>query len=305
VKNVKIEKKKLENIILIIVDGLRKDRLGCYGSHKRDISPNIDKLAINSRIFTRCYTVNNMTKPCFAAIYSGVHPLVTEIFMAENNKALENKYETLAEYMKRIGYYTIAFDNLSSGWGNNDWARRGFDKYMTIGKLNEVNNYAEDITQQFIELEKKEPFFAVLHYYDTRRPFYHEKDDEKFLDNYSNAICYLDRYLGKIFDKYTNAKFIVTADHGIELTEDFICDNHGSLKEEIISVPLITNLLERGYEDNLFSQHNIRYLIDKDIKISNMIITADRTSTRALKVITKNRKYTYLEVPDLLLEEKK
>ena len=54
-------------IVLIDIDTLRPDRLGCYGS-KVNTSPNMDRLAKEGAIFTRAYTSNSPCVPARAAM---------------------------------------------------------------------------------------------------------------------------------------------------------------------------------------------------------------------------------------------
>jgi membrane-anchored protein YejM (alkaline phosphatase superfamily) len=46
------------NIIFITIDALRPDHLGCYG-YKRDTSPNIDKLAKEGVLFSKCFATSS------------------------------------------------------------------------------------------------------------------------------------------------------------------------------------------------------------------------------------------------------
>ena len=55
--------------LLIVVDNLRTDHLGCY-SYGRDTSPNIDSIAGDSATFERCYATDIPTQPSFAFIRS-------------------------------------------------------------------------------------------------------------------------------------------------------------------------------------------------------------------------------------------
>ena len=47
-------KKRFKNIILITIDSLRADHLGCYG-YDRDTTPYIDNLAKEGIVFTKCF----------------------------------------------------------------------------------------------------------------------------------------------------------------------------------------------------------------------------------------------------------
>ena len=61
---------KKPNIILITLDTTRADRLGCYG-YRRRTSPNIDKLAEESVLYTRAIAPSSWTLPSHASLFTG------------------------------------------------------------------------------------------------------------------------------------------------------------------------------------------------------------------------------------------
>ncbi len=59
------------NIIIIGMDTLRADHLGCYG-YKRNITPNIDAFAKESMLYTNTMSQSNWTLPAFASLLTGL-----------------------------------------------------------------------------------------------------------------------------------------------------------------------------------------------------------------------------------------
>ena len=59
------------NIILVILDSLRKDHVGAYGN-ARIRTPNLDALAKESLSFTRAYPESIPTIPARRAIHTGL-----------------------------------------------------------------------------------------------------------------------------------------------------------------------------------------------------------------------------------------
>ena len=53
------------NVITIVLDSLRVDHLGCYGSSVK--TPNIDAFAKEAAVFDNAYTENLPTLPCRTA----------------------------------------------------------------------------------------------------------------------------------------------------------------------------------------------------------------------------------------------
>lgn len=116
------------NVLLIGVDTLRADHLGCYG-YGRDTSPTIDALAEEAILFLRCFSHMPATTPSFTSILTSKLP-VSHGVLANNYEGfmLENKHLTLAELLKNRGYKTAAF---VSAWTlkKNANLSQGFDEY--------------------------------------------------------------------------------------------------------------------------------------------------------------------------------
>jgi arylsulfatase A-like enzyme len=101
------------NFILLTIDSLRADHLGCYGYHK-NTSPNIDRLAESSIVFQRAITNAPYTKPSFKSIMTSTYP-----FSFEGYHTIKPRVK-IAEILQEKGYYTAAFPNsplLSAGSG--------------------------------------------------------------------------------------------------------------------------------------------------------------------------------------------
>lgn len=61
------------NIVLFLVDQLRQDALGCYGSQICR-TPNLDRLAADAMVFDRAYTTSPVCSPARASILTGLYP---------------------------------------------------------------------------------------------------------------------------------------------------------------------------------------------------------------------------------------
>jgi len=93
------------NVLLITIDTIRADRIGCYGTD-RVKTPNIDALAKNGALFTRAFAHNPMTLPSHANILLGTTPPYHGVH--ENSKAVvAEKFMTLAEFLRDKGYATL------------------------------------------------------------------------------------------------------------------------------------------------------------------------------------------------------
>lgn len=105
----------MKNAILVTIDCLRPDHLGCYGYNKAT-SPNIDHLAKKGVIFLNAFANSSWTPASFPSIFTSTYPL-----MYGGYKGIHDR-TTLAEVLARKGYSTGGFHSnafLSSHYGYN------------------------------------------------------------------------------------------------------------------------------------------------------------------------------------------
>jgi hypothetical protein len=98
------------NIILVSIDTLRADHLGCYG-YERNTSPNIDRLAKEGIRFDNAIASSSWTLPSHASMFTGLDPQRHGAvhFGMCGNVRLEQDFDTLPELLWDHGYETAAF----------------------------------------------------------------------------------------------------------------------------------------------------------------------------------------------------
>src|SRR5512133_1957852 len=127
------------NVVIITIDTLRADHLGCYG-YKQIRTPNIDALARDSLQFDRAFTPVPITLPSHTVIFTGTYPTLNGMHDFSGNR-LGSEPPTLAAILKEHGYTTGAVVGsavLDSRFGLN----RGFDFYyddFDFNRLQESN----------------------------------------------------------------------------------------------------------------------------------------------------------------------
>ena len=72
----------MRNILLIVVDTLRPDHLGCYG-YDRPTSPRLDALAAEGLLLESMWSASNFTAPAFTSLFTGLHPHQHGVFGPE------------------------------------------------------------------------------------------------------------------------------------------------------------------------------------------------------------------------------
>ena len=108
------------NIILITVDSLRADHLGCYG-YKKPCSPNIDQFASAGTLFENAFSVGPNTPHAFRGIMGSAYPFTSKEFGVKNCSI------TLPELLQQNGYYTQGF-NAANAWLTSHFGyNSGFD----------------------------------------------------------------------------------------------------------------------------------------------------------------------------------
>src|SRR5436853_3167350 len=94
------------NVIVITIDTLRADQLGCYG-YKQIRTPNIDALAADGVRFERAFTPVPITLPSHTVIFTGTYPPLNGVHDFSGNR-LHSEQATLASTLKARGYTTAA-----------------------------------------------------------------------------------------------------------------------------------------------------------------------------------------------------
>jgi len=160
------------NIIMISLDTLRADHLGCYGYH-RNTSPNIDELAADSVLFERCYSHSPLTLPSHMSMLTSLYPISHKLYdnSSEAGLELDPNINTLADYVREINYLTGAITG--GGWVSAKFGfPKGFDSYLE--NTRKVNDYPENLFKQaknWINTYKNQNFFLFLHTYEIHGPY--------------------------------------------------------------------------------------------------------------------------------------
>src|SRR3712207_3823671 len=128
------------NVILVILDSLRKDHVGAYGND-RIRTPNLDALAEESLRFTRAYPESIPTLPARRAIHTGLRtwpfrdwtPPEGETFMPAGWQRIHEEQTMLSELLQEEGYSTVLLSdtqhlfkasyNFQRGFMVFDWIR--------------------------------------------------------------------------------------------------------------------------------------------------------------------------------------
>lgn len=249
------------NVLLISIDTMRPDRLGCYSTAFLE-TPHIDGLASKGVVFDRAFAHNPTTLPSHANILLGTTPLYHGVH--DNSKfKVGDDFLTLAEYLKERGYATGAFIGafpLDSRFGLS----QGFDVYdesypsQSSMEFAAPERRAEEVIRAAIDWisGQRSTWFSFVHLWDPHTPY---SPPEPFLsqfkdDPYSGEAAYVDSQLGLLFDfmekrgMFQNTLVILTGDHGESLGEHGELTHNYFAYNSTIWVPLIVSApgIEKG-----------------------------------------------------------
>jgi len=250
--------KAAPNVVLVTIDTLRFDHVGCYG-YKQIKTPNIDSLCADGIRFERAFTPVPVTLPSHSAMLTGTYPMLSGMHDFSGNR-LSPQQPTLATVLKQAGYATgavIGAAVLDSRFGLN----QGFDFYydhFDFSRLDESNldemerpaNVVADQVLDWLAHNSQKKFFLWMHLYDPHYPY---RPPEPYAREYSaqpydGEIAFADEQLGRVLrflkDKgvYQNTIIVVSGDHGESLGEHGEKTHGFFIYNATMHVPLIMHL---------------------------------------------------------------
>jgi len=224
------------NLVLVTIDTLRADRLGCYGNSHIE-TPNLDRIARQGVLFENAVTHTPLTAPAHASIFTGLYPTVHRV-RDTGGFVLQASHATLAEVLHQQGWDTAAFVGssvLKKQFGFN----QGFAVYddempKPDPRKMAAGDYAErragevvDRAVAWLASQSGKPFFLWVHVFDPHSPY---DPPSPFREKYSGRaydgeVAYTDQELGRLFsavDKKSppaDTLVAVLSDHGESLSE--------------------------------------------------------------------------------------
>lgn len=157
------------NVLLVCIDTLRADHVGCYG-YERDTTPWIDALSAESLVFEDACATSSWTRPSVPSFLTGTYPIEHGLYGLEGQvtHALSEQSLTLAEVFRSQGWRTGAIvRNPQLSLGNG--FEQGFEVYRDqSGDAAEIGRRAEEWLDS---LDGEAPFFLYLHFLDAHWPY--------------------------------------------------------------------------------------------------------------------------------------
>jgi choline-sulfatase len=243
------------NVILITIDTVRADHLGCYG-YKNIQTPTLDALGHDGIVFERAVSQVPLTWPSHAAILTGLYPFQNGV-QDFTGQPLDRRFRSVAQSFKGHGYTTGAVVSafvLDRSWG----LARGFDFYddaftpeafanRDLGLVDRRAGESVDHALKWFGKNSQRPFFFWLHLYDPHSPY---DPPEPYRSQYQGhlydgEIAYADHELGRLMEwlkrhqLYDRSLIVFLSDHGESLGEHGEHEHGFFVYNSTAHVPLI------------------------------------------------------------------
>jgi hypothetical protein len=260
----------MPHALLILVDALRADHLGCYAGEDLG-TPNMDRLARQGVVFENAISQGSWTRPSTASMMTGLYPSQNGVGSRWSKtdegrlsaRSLDPSIPTLAETLT-AGGHTTAFMGGNAILKPLFGVTRGFTQNLWRSIGNDGAVIVEDF-ERWMQTDPRESFFCYMHFMDVHKPLPTEtiparldtgldldlvqESKNELMGYYATAVRRVDQHIGGVLRTLESAGMledtliIFSADHGEELGEHGGMLSHGrTLYRELLHVPLIVRL---------------------------------------------------------------
>jgi arylsulfatase A-like enzyme len=252
------------NVLLIMVDTLRPDRMSCYG-YEYETTPHIDAMAEHAAVFETAVAQSTWTRPTTASTLTSTYP---GVHGAEDRPdVVREGLPSLAETLRAEGYATtgiVTNVNLQTRWGFG----QDFDRYLDLTDHDtsfdiENDQQAADETIKAMDRTGESPWFIYTHFMAPHGPYappigfnvkfqidtegMHplEKLSEMIRSQYDGEIGFVDSLFGEVVDAlrerglYDDTIIVFVSDHGEQFHEHGINGHGFTLYDHEMRIPLL------------------------------------------------------------------
>ncbi|MCA9505995.1 MAG: sulfatase [Spirochaetaceae bacterium] len=249
------------NLLFILVDTLRADRLGTYG-YERNTSPLFDHLASNGVRFGRHLSQSSWTKASMASLWTSLYPNRSGVTRFDD--LLSKEAIMPAERLREAGFRTAAI--WRNGWVSGYFGfDQGFEVYhrpvpepATPGVRQQnptLTTAGTDMSaivsaEDYIRVHKGDRWFLYVHLMDVHEYTYDEDSAQfgtSYSDTYDNSILRVNFELARLYEFLIeqgladNTLVVLTADHGEAFSERGFEGHARKVYRETTEVPFIVS----------------------------------------------------------------
>jgi arylsulfatase A-like enzyme len=241
------------NVIVYLVDTLRADHLGAYGSRAPGVSPHFDRVAAEGTLFGVAISSSAWTKPAIPTLMTGLAPTTHRVGASHYADRLPAGVPLVQERFRDAGWRTGSFSASPLG-STLSGLERGFDTAMLPGHwrydLGDLPHAAahqlHDALFAWHAEEPETPFFAYVHTMEVhswREPRYRQTPPG--FTPYDFAVQDADARLGELLAGLADrglandTLIVVVSDHGESFGDHDVRDHGTGLYQSQIHVPLL------------------------------------------------------------------
>lgn len=241
------------NVIVYMVDTLRADHLGAYGSPVPRVSPHLDRIASEGAQFGVAISSSAWTKPAIPTLMTGLAPTTHRVGADTYADRLPDAVPLVQERFRDAGWRTASFSASPLG-STLSGLERGFDTAVlpghwryNLGDLPHAS--AKQLQDAFFAWQAGEPeapFFVYLHTMEVhswREPRY--RKTPRGQQPYDSAVQDADARFGELLAGLEerglaqSTLVVVVADHGESFGDHGVRDHGTSLYQSQIHIPLL------------------------------------------------------------------
>ncbi len=262
------ERKDL-NVVFLLVDTLRADRLSVYG-YERPTTPILDEIASRGIQFENVVAQSSWTKTSMASLWTATHPIRNGILRYKH--VLPQEAVLPAEVLREAGFRTVGL--WRNGWVEPNFGfDQGFEIYVrpTPGRSRQIHRQSpggeplggtdEDLVlsaTDFLDRFGNDRFFLSMHYMDLHQYVYDDHSaifGTTYSDAYDQSVNWTDRLIGLFLqeldrrDLLERTLVVLASDHGEAFREHGSEGHARNLYTEVSHVPFVIAppfLLEPG-----------------------------------------------------------
>jgi arylsulfatase A-like enzyme len=277
----KLRDRKDLNLVFIVVDTMRADRLSAYG-YKRPTTPILDEIAAHGILFENVVSQSSWTKTSMASMWTATNPIRNGIL--RYNHVLPAEAVMPAEILRQAGYRTVGL--WRNGWVEPNFGfDQGFEIYLrptTDSTRQRIHRQSpggeplggtdEDLVSAatgFLDRFGHDHFFLYMHFMDLHQYVYDDRSaifGTSYSDVYDQSVNWVDRLIGLFMTRLDSrgllgrSVVVIVADHGEAFREHGSEGHARNLYTEVTHVPWIISL---------------PFLLDPGIRVPQTVSNAD------------------------------
>ena len=255
----RLAERKDVNVLFILIDTLRADRLGSYG-YERDTSPALDLLAASGVRFAHQLAQSSWTKCSMASLWTGLYPARNGV--TRFDQVIPSEASLPAEILREAGFRTVGV--YRNGWvAPNFGFGQGFEIYdrprgrplpPSVRRENPTlseegtDDDAVDAAIEFLRVNGRERWLLYLHLMDVHEYLYDQDSavfGTSYSDIYDNSILHLNLILDRLLatmaesGQLERTVIVVSSDHGEAFGERGFEGHAREVYKETTEVPWI------------------------------------------------------------------